>query len=189
MNAKVGSKVLTVAGMMALGVMGVVPALADNSVSQEITCPSPARTASVADQTLTSVQFSQTEQQQTGTLTLTATDATCTGLGWNVTVQSSALSYSGSGSGSSIPAANLALGTPNTPTKVSGQAVDATNGPKAVGTGGALNSSVEVIDAAASYGLGSYTQTIPVTLTIPARSVVGTYTATLTVTMSAGPGA
>lgn len=189
MNAKLGTKVLTVAGIMAFSAMGVVPALADNSVSQEITCPSPARTAAIANQTLTAVEFSQSQQQQTGTLTLTATDATCTGLGWNVTVQSSALGYTGSGSGSSIPAANLALGTPNTPTQVSGQAVSAENGPKAVGTGGALNNSVEIIDAIANYGMGSYTQTVPVTLTIPARSVVGTYTATLTVTISAGPGA
>ncbi|MGI9252351.1 MAG: WxL domain-containing protein [Thermomicrobiales bacterium] len=189
MNAKLVTKVGTVAGIMAFGAMGVMPALADNSVSQEVTCTNPARTASIANQTLTAVEFSQTSQDQTGTLTLSAADTTCTGLGWNVTVSSSALAYSGSGSGSSIPAANLVLGTPNTPTGTSGQAVDATGGPKVVGTGGALSSAREVIDANANYGMGAYSQTVPVTLTIPARSVVGTYTATLTVTISSGPGA
>jgi hypothetical protein len=178
-----------VAGIMAAGLVGVSPALANNSVSQQVNCPDPAvRTASIANQELTAVAFAQTAQNNSGTLTLSAADATCSGLGWNVTVLSSDLAYSGAGSGSAIPAANFAVGTPATPAQESGQAVDGTNGPVA-GVGGELNAARKVVFANANYGMGSYTQSLPVTLTVPARSVVGTYTATLTVSINQGPGA
>ena len=188
MNIKMGIKVLTVAGILSLSLASVAPAMADNSVNQEVTCPgTPALTAVITDKTLTAVTFSQSEQQPTGSLLLNVSDSTCLGTGWNVTVQTSAFAYTGSGSGSAIPAANLLLGTPASPVFVSGQ--DTPGLPAAVGTGGTLNSAIKVIMADANNGMGSYTQSLPVTLTIPARSVAGTYTATLTVTKAAVPGA
>jgi spore coat protein U-like protein len=36
-------------------------------------------------------------------------------------------------------------------------------------------------------GTGTYSQQLPITLTVPANPRAGTYTATLTVTMVAGP--
>jgi hypothetical protein len=164
------------------------PVFAVNTVTQVVNGGT--LTASVADLTLGAVTVTHSTQPSSGSLTLTADDSTGKALGWNVTLQSSAMVYSG-GFGTSpandIPAANLALGTPATPVMTAGQAVDVTNGPKVVGTGGALNAAIKVINANAAYGQGTYTQTEPLTLTVPANPRQGTYTATLTVTVSSGP--
>jgi hypothetical protein len=163
-------------------IAGVVLALA-------IVAPSfAATTASIANLTMAAVTVTHVVQNRPGTLVLSVTDTV--GLGWNVTVQSSALKYSGTFGttpANDIAAANLSLGTPATPTLVSGQAINATNGPKVVGTGGALSAAVKVINANSGYGVGSYKQNLPLTLSIPANPRQGTYTATLTTTITAGP--
>jgi hypothetical protein len=145
-------------------------------------------TASIANLTMAAATVSHVTQNKAGTLALSVTDTV--GLGWNVTVQSSSMKYSGSfGStpANDIPAASLSLGTPATPVYVSGQAINATNGPKKVGTGGALSAAIKVINANSGYGTGSYTQNLPLTVSIPANPRQGIYTATLTVTITAGP--
>ena len=45
----------------------------------------------------------------------------------------------------------------------------------------------KVVQANAGYGLGTYTQALDVSLTIPAQSRAGTYTGTLTTTIAAAP--
>ena len=163
-------------------------AAAANTVTQTVNGGT--LTASVADLTLGAVTVTHATQPSTGSLTLTADDSTGKALGWNVTILSSAMAYSGTygtSPANDIPAANLALGTPATPVMTAGQAVDVTNGPKVVGTGGALNAAIKVINANAVYGMGTYTQTLPLTLTVPANPRQGTYTATLTITVSSGP--
>jgi hypothetical protein len=147
-----------------------------------------ATTASVANLTMSVATVTHTTQNKGGTLALSVSDTV--GVGWNVTVQSSAMKYSGlygSTPANDIPVANLSLGTPATPVFVSGQAINATNGPKAVGTGGVLSAPIKVINANSGYGKGSYTQNLPLTVKIPANPRQGTYTATLTVTITAGP--
>jgi hypothetical protein len=147
-----------------------------------------ATTASIANLTMAAATVTHATQNKGRTLTLSVTDTV--GIGWNVTVQSSAMKYSGlygSTPANDIPAANLSLGTPATPVSKSGQAIDATNGPKAVGVGGVLSAPIKVINANSGYGLGSYTQKLPLTVSIPANPRQGTYAATLTVTITAGP--
>ena len=164
------------------------PALAVNTVTQVVNGGT--LTASVADLALGAVTVTHTTQPSVGSLTLTADDSTGKALGWNVTLQSSAMAYSGAfgtSPANDIPAANLAIATPGTPAMTAGQAVDVTNGPKAVGTGGALNAAIKVINANAAFGMGTYTQSVPLTLTVPANPRQGTYTATLTVTVASGP--
>ncbi|HMQ32720.1 MAG TPA: WxL domain-containing protein [Chloroflexaceae bacterium] len=143
------------------------------------------RTASIADLTLSAVNYSHAQQNQTGSMTLTADDSTGSGQGWNVTVQSSAFNHDSGGA--PIPAANFSIDTPATPVATAGQARDDTNGPRA-GAGGTLETARRVIYANASYGQGTYTQSLPVTLTVPAQARAGTYSASLTVTMAVGPG-
>lgn len=165
-----------------------LPAFADNGVS--LTLNAGTRTASVANLTLSALTYSHSAQNQTGTLNLTADDSTGSGEGWNVTVQSSAFSYTGSSAnGSSIPASNFSITTANAPAMTAGQAIDATNGPKvpASGATGTLDSAHKVIQANASYGLGTYSQSLAVNLAVPAQSRAGDYNATLTVTISAAP--
>jgi hypothetical protein len=165
-----------------------VPTFAANTVIQTVNGGT--QTASVTDLTLGAVTVTHATQPSIGNLALTADDSTGKALGWNVTILSSAMAYSGTygtSPANDIAAANLALGTPATPVMTAGQAVDVTNGPKVMGTGGALNAAIKVISANAVYGMGAYTQSLPLTLTVPANPRQGTYTATLTITVSSGP--
>lgn len=178
--------VASIAGLA--GIAGVAgPAFAADSVTQSVTGGT--RTASVADLTLTSVAYSHSQQSQTGTMTLTADDSTGSGLGWNVTIQTSNFVYSGSNSGTAIPAANFALTSAAAPAMTAGEAVHATGGPKVPATSplGTLDTARKTVQADATYGEGTYTQALGVSLTIPAQSRAGTYTGTLTTTISAAP--
>lgn len=164
-----------------------VPALAVNTLTQTVQAGS--RSASVANVTLPALTYAHTAQTNSGTLTLTVDDSSATGLGWNVTVQSSDWVYSGLYSGDDIPAGNVALTAASAATATAGQAVDPTNGPKppASGATGTLDVARTVLQANQGYGEGTYTQTLGVSLTLPARSRAGTYTGTLTISITAGP--
>ena len=148
-----------------------------------------ARSASVADLTLSAVDYAHADQTSTGTLSLTVTDTGSPADGWNVTISSSAFAYAGTNNGSSIAAANFRIEAANGPTVVSGQAIDPTGGPKVPTSGatGTLEVARKVLQADAGFGVGTYEQELGVALTIPGQSRAGTYTATLSVTIAAGP--
>lgn len=88
-----------------------------------------ALTASIADLILPAVTSSHADQTSTGTITLTVTDSE-PGAGWNVTILAAAFAYSGPYGGTSIPSVNLSITEARSPVLVSGQAIDATGGPK-----------------------------------------------------------
>jgi hypothetical protein len=148
-----------------------------------------ALSASVANLTLAAVTSSHVVQTSSGTMTLTAADTAVVGLGWNVTIQASAFVYSGPNSGTNIPASSFALTSAAPPVRVSGQAIDPTNGPKVPATSpvGTLDVARKVLQASALFGAGTYTQALGVSLTIPAQARTGIYTTSLTTTISAGP--
>jgi hypothetical protein len=166
-------------------------AFAADTVTQDITAGS--QTASVADPTLTAVNYSHSAQTKTGSMTLTADDSTGSNAGWNVTILTSDFVWSagigGASSGTDIPDANFSLTSAGTPAATAGQAVHVTNGPKVPATSpvGTLDSARKVIQANAAYGNGTYTQALGLSLAIPAQSAAGTYTGTLTTTISAAP--
>ncbi len=162
-------------------------AFAADSVTQTVTAGT--RTASVAALTLSDVSYSHSAQTQPGSLTLSADDSTGSGAGWNVTLLSSDFVYSGVNGGTDIPAANFSLEFADAPISTAGQAVDATGGPNVPTTSpvGTLDSARTTVDADAGFGLGTYTQALGVSLSIPAQSRVGTYTGTLTTTIAAAP--
>jgi hypothetical protein len=170
-----------------IAVVPTMVVLGANTVTQVITAGS--RSASVANLTLGSLAYSHSAQTNTGTMTLTADDSTGSNLGWNVTIQSSDFVYSGSASGSDIPAANFSLTSASAATRTAGQAVDATGGPKvpAISPVGTLDSARKVLQALVLFGNGTYTQSLGVSLDIPAQAAQGTYTGTLTTTISAAP--
>jgi hypothetical protein len=184
-----GSRAPLAAAIVALLLVlsDVAASLAANTVTQVITAGT--RSASLADLTLGSLSVAHTAQTSTGTMTLTADDSTGTNLGWNVTIQSSAFVYSGGFGGTNIPAANFSLTSAGAATVTAGQAVDATGGPKvpAISPIGTLDSARKVVQALALFGNGTYTQSLGVSLTIPASAAQGTYTGTLTTTISAAP--
>lgn len=159
-----------------------------------------ALSASTADLTLGPIAYSHAQQVSSGSLTLTAADTGVAGLGltnsgWNVTLLSSNFAYSGPNSGSPIPASNLAIVTAHPPVRISGQAISPVGGPRTTNVTGALNVARKTLQADGPtgaiiltyYGIGTYTQAIDVSLTVPGQNRAGTYTATLTVTISAGP--
>ena len=175
-------------GVAALGLTAMMsPASAVNSVTQSVTAGT--RTASLADLTLGAVTTSHAAQNSAGTLALTADDSSGSGAGWNVTVLTSAFVYTGSNGGTAIPAANFSLTSAATPVATAGQAVDVTAGPKVPATTpiGTLETARKVVQADASFGQGTYTQALGVTLSVPANSRVGTYTGTMTTTIAAAP--
>lgn len=150
------------------------------------------RTASVASLTLGTRGYSHSAQTSTGTMVLTADDSTASQLGWNVTIQASAFVWTSDGTsvgGVDIPAASFSLTSAAAPAMTSGQAIDAAGGPKvpSVSPVGTLDIARKTLQALATFGNGTYTQDLGVSLSIPARSRAGTYTATLTTTIAAGP--
>jgi hypothetical protein len=177
--------VLAVAATMALA----MPVAAADSVTQAVTAG--ARTASVADLALSSLAYSHSVQTSNGSMTLTADDSTGSGAGWNVTILSSAFVLTDGDGTKDISAANFALTAADAPVMTAGQAINVTagNGPAVPTTTpiGTLDSARKTVQAGVGYGQGTYTQNLPVTLTIPAFSAAGTYTGTLTTSITAAP--
>jgi len=163
--------------------------VAATDMTQTITAGT--RSASIPNLSLPSVAYSHSAATSTGTMTLTADDSTGSNLGWNVTIQSSDWVYSGGNGGSNVPAANFLLTSASAATMTAGQAVDAlgVGGPKVPVTSplGTLDTARKVLHALTTFGNGTYTQTLGVSLAIPAQSAAGTYTGTLTTTISAAP--
>jgi hypothetical protein len=162
-------------------------AFAADSVTQILAAGT--RTASVANLAMAGVTYSHNAQTNTGSMTLTADDSTGSGGGWNVTVLSSAFVYSGVNSGTNIAATNFSLSSAAAPVSTAGQAIDVTGGPKVPTASpvGTLDTARKVVQADASFGSGTYTQGLGVSLAIPAQSRAGTYTGTLTTTIAAAP--
>ena len=146
-----------------------------------------ASSASVANLALPAVAYSHSAQSSSGTMTVAATNGAATG--FSVTILASAFAYSGPNAGTSIPAANFSITSAATPVMTAGQAVDGTGGPKVptVSPVGTLDSARKTVQANAGFGVGTYTQALGVTLSIPAQSRAGTYTDTLTTTIAAAP--
>ena len=186
--AKHLTRITAGAGLIAALAFQAMPVLAADSVTQAVTAG--ARTASVADASMASAVSSHAIQSVTGTMTLTADDSSGSGAGWNVTILSSDFAYTAGGmGGSAIPATGFALTSLGLPAMTAGQAVNVTagNGPEATLASGSLNLARKVILAGVGYGVGTYTQALGVSLSIPADSRVGTYTGTLTTSITAAP--
>jgi hypothetical protein len=145
-------------------------------------------TASIADQVLPPVNYSNTDQVSTGQLMLIVKDPRYTSAGWNVSVSCSAFRYSGAAAGgTTIPAAQFAITSIGPPVLISGQAIGA-GGPLIGASGtGSLDQNRTVVLAQPGFGAGSYYIPIDVALTIPAQSQVGIYRAEITVTTTSGP--
>lgn len=191
-RTRIGRRVALAIGMSTMLVATVATsAFAVDTVTQVVTAGT--RTASVADLALGSVAYAHTAQTSTGSMTLTADDSTGSNAGWNVTIQTSAFVWTvgtgGASSGTNIPAANFSLTSAAAPVMTAGQAVDVTGGPKVPVTSpvGTLDSARKTVQANTTFGNGTYTQALGVSLSIPAQSAAGTYTGTLTTTAAVGP--
>ncbi|MDQ4035908.1 MAG: WxL domain-containing protein [Chloroflexota bacterium] len=171
-----------------LSAMLAMPASAANTVTQTINAGT--RSSSIADLTLGAVTYSHSAQSSTGTMVLTADDSSGSGAGWNVTVLGSNFVYAGANGGTDIPAANFSVTSAAAATSTAGEPIHPIGGPKVPLTfvaPGTLDVARKTLHAELTFGEGTYTQNLGVSLGIPAQSRVGTYTGTMTVTISAGP--
>lgn len=176
-------------GAIAVSATMIMPAVAADSVTQVITGAG-SLTASVANATMSSVAYSNTVGSSTGTLVLSVSDPRGTSVGWSVSIASSDFVWGGTNNlnAHNIPASGFAITAVNTPVMTAGQAVDPVGGPRALSAAiTTLDQARTPIAASAGFGSGNYTQSLPVSLVIPAMSQTGTYTATLTVLTAAAP--
>jgi hypothetical protein len=98
--------------------------------------------------------------------------------GWNVSVSASPFVYSGTSVATNIPASNLTL-TSSTKPDAPGFTTPVTSGP--------LGAAVKVLSVSPNNGVGSYSQTLNVNLSIPAGAAIGAYRSTVTITVAVGP--
>jgi hypothetical protein len=176
-----------VAGGTVAAVLGLAPALADNTVRLTIVGDGP-MTAMVVDATLPQIAYSNEPQQVSGLLSLVISDSRGTSVGWSVAVASTDFIYHGdSPSGRDIPNEGFRILAVAAPVVVAGQPVGA-GGPH-VGplAGASLDTPRTVIWAEPGAGSGDYALRIGVVLDVPVRSQVGIYLATLTIAFTAAP--
>ncbi len=111
-----------------------------------------------------------------GSLTYGVQASGCSG--WNVTITASNFAYLGPNQGNAIPASNLTLTGSTLPSGV---------GISAPVTSGSLSSSLKVLSASATNGIGSFSQTLNLNLNIPAGVSVGNYQSSITIALASGP--
>jgi hypothetical protein len=135
-----------------------------------------------------SVTLDGTDQTPSFTAALSTNDETGSGAGWHLTITSSQFTTGGgtprtfSTSASSITgvAVTCARGTCTAPT-------NSATYPVVVPAGSGPPTAVSFFSSAASTGMGDFTVTPTVQVSVPANTYVGTYTSTLTITVVSGP--
>jgi hypothetical protein len=136
----------------------------------------------------TPVTLTGDDQTTTYSLGLTVTDARGNGAGWNLTITSTTFT---SGSNSLSTAASSINAAPTVACSGSGgHCTNPNNGityPMGVPAGATAPNPVKFFDAAANTGLGKFTITPTVTLSIPANTLAGTYSSTVSVAVVSGP--
>jgi hypothetical protein len=127
-----------------------------------------------------------TDQAVNYTLPLTMTDARGTGTGWNLTITSTTFTAgthtlaTGASSVASVASACVAGGTCTNPTSSIGY-------PLTVPAATTAPTAVKLFNATASTGLGRFTITPSINVTIPGNSYAGSYSSTLTIAAVSGP--
>jgi hypothetical protein len=129
-----------------------------------------------------------TDQTPTYTLPMTINDATGSGAGWNVTITSTTFTTGGgtphllstSASTATAVSSACASGTCTNPTNAIGY-------PLGVPAAATAPTAVKLFNAAANTGMGKFTITPTVGVSIPANTYAGTYTSTVTVAVVSGP--
>jgi hypothetical protein len=121
----------------------------------------------------------------TYTVPLTIQDTRGTGTGWNATITSTQFT-----SGGNTLATTASTLTGVTSVCTSGTCTNPTNAityPVAVPAATVAPTAVKFFNAAASTGMGKFTNTPTIGVFVPQSSVAGTYTSTLTISIVSGP--
>jgi hypothetical protein len=147
---------------------------------------------SLSESTSASPSFSVTlngsDQTATYTLPVTVTEARGSGAGWNLTITSTQFS-TGGGSPNLLPT-NASTVASITSSCAGGTCTNPTNSvtyPVGVPAGSGPPTAVKFFNAAANTGMGKFTITPTVDVTVPANAYAGSYSSTVTLAVASGP--
>jgi WxL domain surface cell wall-binding len=136
-----------------------------------------------------SVTLNGTDQTASYTLPITVTDSRGSGAGWNLTVTSTQFTTGGgspntlSTSASTISAASATCNTGSSCTNPT----NSVSYPLGLPAGATPPTAVKFFNAALTTGLGKFTLTPTVQVSVPANTYAGTYTSTVTLAIVSGP--
>ena len=128
-----------------------------------------------------------TDQTVAYTLPLTLTDARGTGAGWNLTVTSTTFN---DGSGHTLATGASSIGSVAMVCVAGGTCTNPTNSiayPLTMPAAASAPAAVKLFNSAAATGLGRFTVTPTINVSIPGNSYAGTYSSTITVAAVSGP--
>ena len=162
-----------------------VPAVLADSYDATANVSGGALSESTSSTPSVNVTLNGTNQTPTYNMDIAVTDATGTGNGWNLTITSTRFDAGGgkvlSNSASQVTAASaVCTSTCTAPT-------NAITYPFTLPAGATAPTAVKLFNAAASTGMGAFTVTPTVGVTIPANAFAGTYTSTVTLAIASAP--
>jgi hypothetical protein len=165
--------------LAAVAVAGTVTATATVTGAGSLALSNGA-TASVSD------TLDGTDQTVSYSLPLTMNDLRGTGTGWNLTMTSTTFS-----NGSQTLATNASsIASAVSACTAGGTCTNPTNSisyPLTIPAGATAPAAVKVFNAAANTGMGRFTVTPSINVSIPGNSYAGSYTSTLTIAAISGP--
>jgi hypothetical protein len=129
-----------------------------------------------------------TDKTPTYALPLTIEDLTGTGAGWNTTISSTQFTTGGEGAHTLSPTASSITGVTNACAEgdTCTNPTNAINYPLTV-PAGAEAAAVKFFNAAAGSGMGGFSNTPTVAVSVPATTYAGSYSSTLTLASISGP--
>lgn len=136
-----------------------------------------------------SATLNGTDQTPTYTLPLTIEDLRGSGAGWNATITSTQFSTGGATPHTLSTTASAITAVSNACVE-GATCTDPTNAvtyPLTVPAGAEAPTAVKFFNAAEGTGLGKFTNTPTVTVSVPANTYAGTYTSTITLASVSGP--
>ena len=129
-----------------------------------------------------------TDKTPTYTLPMTVNDATGSGAGWKVTLTSTQFATSGGTTHSLATTASKVTGVTSSCAAGTCTAPSNTTGyPFVVPADTSAPTAVSLFNSAADTGMGQFTVTPTVAVSVPANTYAGTYTSTLTLAAVSGP--
>jgi len=135
-----------------------------------------------------SVTLDGTDKTPTYTLPMTVNDATGSGTGWNVTVTSTTFT-----SGAPVHTLSTSASSVTGVTSTCAGGTTCTNPTNSIGypltvpAAGTAPTAVKLFNAAANSGMGRFTVTPSISVSVPGNSFAGTYSSTVTVAVASGP--
>lgn len=180
-----------VLSLLALMIVSSTAAFADSTPGSTVVNGAGSVTETVAAPTIPTVTLSGIDQTVNYTLPITVIDATGTGNGWNLTITSTTFSTGGGSPHTLSNSASTLTGV--TSACVSGSTctnpTNAISYPLAVPAAATAPTAAKFFNAAADSGLGKFTITPTIAISIPANTYASGsgYSSTITVAVVSGP--